>query len=166
MQIMQSRVTIIVPVYQKVLKNTELLSLKLLKKHLSTYQIIFLAPKKYVPPQELLDINNSSWEYFDDYYFSSVQTYSELLLSSSFYERFLEYTYILIYQLDGLVFNGDLDYWCDLNYSYIGAPWIYSFISLFTHPKHKFLEVTGNGGVSLRKVKDHYKILKKLEAQK
>lgn len=163
---MQSRVAIIVPVYQKNLKKAEKLSLRLLKKHLSKYHTIFLAPKNYNPPNELVNINNSSWEYFDDYYFTSVKKYSELLLTSTFYQRFLNFKFILIYQLDGLVLNENLDYWCDLNYSYIGAPWRYSFISLLSHAKHKFLDVTGNGGVSLRKVKDHYDLLKNLENKK
>ena len=162
---MQSRVAIVVPVYQKTLKKSEVQSLELLKKHLHKYPIIFLASKKYTPPKELFEIENSTWKFFDEYYFTSVKAYSELLLTSDFYKRFLKYSYIFIYQLDGLVVNSDLDYWCNLGYSYIGAPWTYSFTSLLTHPKHKFMNITGNGGVSLRKVKDHYDILEELESE-
>lgn len=161
---MQSRVVIVVPVYQKTLKKSEVLSLELLQKYLDKYHVIFLASKKYNPPKELTKVKNSSWEYFDKYYFSSVKAYSELLLTSDFYKRFLHYSYMFIYQLDGLVFSDDLISWCKLGYSYIGAPWTFSLTSFLTHPKHNFMNITGNGGVSLRKVKDHFELLKKLES--
>jgi hypothetical protein len=34
-------------------------------------------------------------------------------LSASFYERFLDTKYILIYQLDAFVFKDELQEWCD-----------------------------------------------------
>jgi hypothetical protein len=94
-------------------------------------------------------------------------------LSNSFYERFLDCKYILIYQLDGLIFKDELKYWCDKNYDYIGAPWlvqprgIIRTISNFFNPKFDenrkvIFNKVGNGGVSLRKVESFYKISKSL----
>ena len=73
-------------------------------------------------------------------------------------------SYILIYQLDAFVFKNDLQYWCNQEYDYIGAPWISTpstlwtnFLRFFDSKKKKeraqiFYKV-GNGGLSLRKVK-------------
>ena len=36
--------------------------------------------------------------------------------------HFLEYQYMLIYQLDAFVFEDKLDYFCELGYDYIGIP--------------------------------------------
>ena len=60
---------------------------------------------------------------FENKNFTSRNSYSKLLLSSKFYERFSDYDYMLIYQLDCLIFSNDLKKWTDLNYDYIGAPW-------------------------------------------
>ena len=83
------------------------------------------------------------------------------MLSKNFYERFLQYTYILIYQPDAFVFSNNLEYFCKLDYDYIGAPWLWG--------EYKFLDTdhtawyVGNGGLSLRKTE---KFLKMIDDQK
>jgi hypothetical protein len=59
-----------------------------------------------------------------------------------------------MYHLDSLVFNSNLHYWCNLNYDFIGAPWIKG-------PDLPWLreEGVGNGGFSLRKVKSFLNLL-------
>ena len=68
-------------------------------------------------------------------------------MSKEFYKRFSKFKYILIYQLDCLVFSSNLKSWCQLGYDYIGAP---IFIKLNT-PSLDYCFI-GNGGLSLRKV--------------
>ena len=46
-----------------------------------------------------------------------------LMLSPFFYESFLDFKYVLIHQLDVFIFKDELNYWCNQNYDYIGAPW-------------------------------------------
>ena len=157
------QVAVIIPVYQRKLSSDELFSLQLAKKYLSGYPWIFVAPEGYEAPSDLSRISNAHWEYFSSEYFASIKQYSALLLSTHFYERFQDFTYIFVYQLDGLVLQDRLGYWCKQNYSYIGAPWRYSVVSYLTHPERKFLDIVGNGGISLRKVEDHIRVLKHLE---
>ena len=49
--------------------------------------------------------------------------YNRLMMSEQFYRAFEGYEYILIYQLDCLVFSNALEEWCRKGYDYIGAPW-------------------------------------------
>jgi hypothetical protein len=78
--------------------------------------------------------SNISVESFPKRYFENIEGYNELLLSASFYERFLDTKYILIYQLDAFFFKDELQEWCDRGYDYIGAPWI-------TTQKHTLVKV-------------------------
>ena len=79
---------------------------------------------------------------FDANWFKSVNTYSKLLVQKSFYELFLDYKYILIYQLDCYAFKDNLDYFINLDYDYYGAAWTWSNV----------YKCVGNGGLSLRKI--------------
>jgi uncharacterized protein DUF5672 len=89
---------------------------------------------------------------FPDHYFVSDIAYSALLVTPEFYEAFVDYRFILIYQLDSLVFADSLLDWCAKGYDYIGAPWFdVDFGAGFSvdfseHP------AVGNGGFSLRRV--------------
>lgn len=104
-----------------------------------------------------LDLNgNILLENFPDMDFSNPGTYSRLLLSRGFYERFIGYQYILIVQLDAFVFKDELDKWCSGNFDYLGAPWFENFSS--KEGEGDFIGV-GNGGLSLRKVETHLKVL-------
>jgi hypothetical protein len=95
---------------------------------------------------------------FDDRYFTSIDGYSILLLSLHFYRAFKKYDYVLLYQLDAWVFRNELEYWCNKGFSYIGAPWLSGW---FFADEHSYFIGVGNGGFSLRKIKDHINVLKK-----
>ncbi|MEW6718188.1 MAG: DUF5672 family protein [Chloroflexota bacterium] len=101
-------------------------------------------------PQSLkINLNGFDTVRFEDRYFSTIASYSKLLLSPKFYAAFINFNYILIYQLDCLVFSDQLEEWCGAGYDYIGAP-------LFrdkANPAKGFSRV-GNGGLSLRRVLD------------
>ena len=69
--------------------------------------------------------------------------YSALLKSPNFYENFSQWSHVLIYQTDALLFRKIDDIY--FNYDYIGAPWILS---------NQWCKYNGgNGGFSLRNVK-------------
>jgi hypothetical protein len=82
--------------------------------------------------------------------FKSISSYNFLLTSKDFYQRFVEFDFILITQLDVLIKNDTLDYWAYKNFSYIGAPWLTQDTGLSEL-------IVGNGGLSLRKVSDFIK---------
>jgi hypothetical protein len=91
---------------------------------------------------------------FSEKFFGSGKANGELMLSSKFYKTFAEYRYVLIYQLDALVFSDHLMEWCQKDLDYIGAPWL----PCQDTPYVKTAKV-GNGGFSLRKVESFLKVL-------
>lgn len=146
---MNRTVAVIVPQYREEILPDEKISLRHLEHHLPDLPRIVIHPqklKKTLPGHDTIP--------FPDSYFTGADAYSKLLLSPFFYEAFLNYEYILIYQLDCLVFSGDLQRWCDTGFDYIGAP-------LFdkNSPRPKFSRV-GNGGLSLRRVRSFLDILR------
>lgn len=165
-------VKIIIPIYSDHLKDSESVSLRQCIKVLSAYPISFIKPRRL----ELKNISKKypeiSIETFDDNYFKSVESYNRLMLSSSFYERFSDFEYILIYQLDAYVFRDELKEWCQKGYDYIGAPWIPRGLfwknirdnlnKLIGNNKREVSKTlyykVGNGGFSLRKVNSFHKI--------
>ncbi len=150
-------VAIIIPIYKPEMTECEKISYRQLLSVLGKYDIYVVAPDHLELPQEI-SIDRIKVENFNRKYFESVETYNELMLSTEFYERFLGYEYILIYQLDAFVFCDKLMYFCDLGYDYIGAPWI-SGVSEYVNLGRRVLYV-GNGGFSLRKVKSCLNVIK------
>ncbi len=166
------KVAVVIPFYKNILNKIEEQSLNRCIEILGGYDIIFALPEDLDA-----DFNEKSLktERFKQDFFQNIEGYNKLMLSSHFYERFLEYEYILIYQLDSFVFRDELSRWCNKNYDYIGAPWIATrtIISSLLKPfasknikkrKPIFYKV-GNGGFSLRKTKTFFKISQKLHQE-
>jgi len=95
--------------------------------------------------------------YFEKSFFETVSGYNQLMLSRLFYRSFLNYEFILIYQLDAFVFRDELDYWCEQDYDFIGAPLIEDKYG----QDKKYFWNGFNGGFSLRKVAYCLKLLSK-----
>ena len=137
-------IVIVVPVYKEIIEVTERLSLEQLFRVLGDYDIIFAAPERmkgFAIEQGYKVVT------FEDRYFVSTESYSQLLLSDDFYARFASYEYMLIYQLDAFVFRDELLEFCKLGYDYIGAPAPTSILGW-----GKIKANVGNGGFSLRKI--------------
>lgn len=138
-------VAIIIPSYKKKLARNETISLCQCRKVLGNYDRYFLVPEDmkadYITDEIIVRI--------DGKHLSSRKQYSDYMLSENFYSLFSSYQYILIYQLDAFVFEDRLEYFCKLDYDYIGAEWLYG---LECHTEHNNLWYWGNGGFSLRKV--------------
>lgn len=153
------KVAIAIPIYKKQLRSDDLVSLRHLKKYLRAYDKYFVAPE---------DINEKNYKLkniklikFPQNYFLSRQEYNKLLLQEEFYKKFIDYDYILIYQLDALIFSDQLSYWCKQNYDYIAAPWFRPVIGWLSNKKGSTVS-GGNGGFSLRKVKSALNVLKEV----
>ncbi|WAC01876.1 DUF5672 family protein [Lacinutrix neustonica] len=115
-------------------------------------------------------------EVFPKHYFETVYGYNSLMLSDAFYERFLNFKYLLIYQLDAFVFKNELLQWCEKDYDYIGAPWIASpdtllkkMLSIFNskrkRERQKIFFKVGNGGFSLRNIAKCYQIAQEMKSE-
>lgn len=177
---------IIIPFYKDQLTENEEVSLRQCFKVLSNYPIIAIKPNSLDLTFITEDLPFTDVVSFDDFYFKSVNGYNQLMLSSLFYRTFLEYKYMLIYQLDAFVFSDQLQYWCDQNYDYIGAPWLRPFehkntIEKFIlHIKSWFyrrynvhrsgvpnakqlIKSVGNGGFSLRRIAKFHELCLKFQ---
>jgi hypothetical protein len=142
-------VAIVVPIYKKEIAREESISLKHLIHFIGQHDKYFVVPKRLETNRDGFAIKT-----FDNRFFTSAAAYSSLLLSRELYETFSEYKYILVYQLDCLVFSDELEAWCETDLDYIGAPWFRSK----TDPAEGFSRV-GNGGLSLRKVKSFLAVI-------
>lgn len=149
----KKEVAVVIPIYSIKLKQQEIIALKQVNKVLKKFDIIAAVPIGLAVEEE----NFTRVERFEAVFFSSINAYNRLMLSPSFYKRFQQYEYILIYQLDAFVFSDQLLYFCNLNYDYIGAPWLYGIFN-YVDVSHCIWHV-GNGGLSLRKVASFIKIL-------
>ena len=161
-----SEVAVIIPVYQEVPGPEEMNCFQNNCKLLSRYPIFLVGPEG-LNVQAYNIQPGIQTEFFPSGYFKGIRGYNRLMLSKEFYQRFENYKYILICQLDVFVFKDELNFWCQLNYDYIGAPWIQrqfrilSYVAVKTGFKNalKMLftrsisNCVGNGGFSLRKIR-------------
>ena len=155
----RNEVVIVIPMYKNDLEWYEKLALKRVVTVLAEYPIVVCCPNNFnfKPIEEYYGIKRT--EKFANLYFKSIDSYNKLVMSCEFYERFIDYQYMLIYQLDAFVFSDKLEYFCSLGYDYIGAPWIQPVGICRFKNKVYHLKV-GNGGLSLRRVKACIEVLK------
>ena len=132
-----------VPVPRFPLSPDEEISVRHLRKHLGGFDRYMIGPRSL--PKEFSDFKLKR---FPTRYFTGLYEYNRLLLTEKFYRAFADYEYILIYQLDCLVFAGNLEEWCQKGWDFVGAPWLKNS----ENPEEGFAGV-GNGGLSLRRVR-------------
>lgn len=149
---MSTKVAVVIPTHKEELDEFEKISLAQVRKVLGKYPLIFAVPEgKNFSFLETGDLVAQ----FPPQFFQNVAAYNRLMMSPQFYKTFLDFDYILIYELDAFVFYDALEFFCSLGYDYIGAPWPAFNIRTFGD---KVLRV-GNSGFCLRKVKAHYDLL-------
>ena len=145
----KSKAVVVTPLYKETLSDNEVISFIQLVHVLKNWPLVFVCPENLdlTYYQQFLNDKdlNITFLRLPAVFFKDVEAYNRLMYQKSFYKKFINYEYMLIYQLDCLVFSDELSYWCDQGYSYIGAPWLRG---------NKFTGVAGNGGFSLRKVDD------------
>ncbi|TDQ19581.1 hypothetical protein DFQ04_1404 [Algoriphagus boseongensis] len=147
---------VIIPIYKVNPSKDELKSLESCLRNLSHQKLIIIT-------HDELDLSiyyklfdsyglKAIVEYFSKFYFNSLSDYNRLLRGFKFYNRFSDFEFILIFQLDAYVFSGNLDHWLSKGDSYVGAPWFRQIEN-----EIEFIGV-GNGGISLRKVDDFMRV--------
>lgn len=154
------KAVVVIPVHSSNPSPEEVLALKQCINVLSNYDIFLVYPKgveieiyKDLSPYLRFLSINPKWQ-------SSIENYNRLKCSAYFYKLFLNYDYLLTYELDAFVFRDELNYWCDKGYSYIGAPWFEGY----TNPlePNKFVGV-GNSGFSLRSISNCLKCIRRVK---
>ena len=119
-----NKVAVIIPFYKNTLTANEEISLLQCQKVLNNHLIISIKPNHLILPVFTQKLSLANTISFDDKYFKSINAYNALLVSEDFYDAFLSFEYILIYQTDAFVFSDELNYWCSIGYDYLGAPWL------------------------------------------
>lgn len=159
------KVAIIVPVFKTFneLSNNEIEGLR------NNFEILKLFPKYIISPISLCAHNESYFqksrldvervEYFENSYFENIKGYNRLLTNSDFYNRFVNFDYVFICQLDVWIFYDRIQDYCSLNRSYIGGICFSGFDEKNNWNIEQILGAI-NGGASLRKVSDHIKLLR------
>jgi hypothetical protein len=112
------RAIVVVPVFRPTFTDDERLSLRFLRENLPNQERVIIAPRGLA----LDGVDDFRIIYFPARFFRSVYDYNRLMLSRRFYRTVADYEFILIYQLDALVFRDDLQRWCEAPYDYVGAP--------------------------------------------
>jgi len=143
-------VIVVIPVYRQ-MNPFERVALEQCVRVLHRYPLAIIAGQS-MQLDDFLAYHPFQIERFSDEAFGSTQSYSRLLLSQAFYERFSAFSYLLIYQLDAFVFSDRLQEFCRQGYDYIGAPvprWGWKGV------KNR----VGNGGFSLRRIASCQRVL-------
>lgn len=155
---MDKTCAIVIPIYKTDFNIIDKTSLDFLIENSSeytkeNYPVYLIGPEKINPELENLSKYLSKGNFkveiktFEDKFFKSTASYSQLLKNHDFYKVFDNFDYILIYQNDCLMIEDNLKQWLDKDYDYIGAP------ILSDRSGWKKVPIVGNGGCSLRKVK-------------
>lgn len=146
------KVAILIPIYYNVFSETEKCSLQQCLKVLAKYPVFFIIPDDLKVENDLI-CGKVQYVKVPKQWMDSIESYSKMLCSIEFYERFIEFEYVLIYQLDAFVFQDRLQEFCEAGYDYYGAPWLYGS---WNGKKRLYV---GNGGLSLRRTQAVIKLL-------
>lgn len=155
-----NNLAIIVPIYKRydTLNENEKKLIKQIKTVFTKRNILIVLPESLATDwQQNSNFNIIS---FEDSFFVDKFSYSKLLCRKQFYESFKDYDYIQIIQTDCWVFVDELDFFSNLGFDYIGAPWM---VGGFDGRPEEKLWKTGNGGFSLRKVSSFISIIDQIE---
>src|ERR1700676_3379192 len=142
-------VAVVIPVPRFPLTADEEISMRHLRKHLGAFDRYIIGQRPL--PREFSDFKLKR---FPLRYFKDRFAYNRLMLKERFYRAFADYEYILIYQLDCLVFSSNLEQWCHREWDYVGAPWLKT-----TDDPDRGFSAVGNGGLSLRRVRSALAVL-------
>lgn len=156
-----SCVVILIPIYKEYnsLNESEIRLLNKIKTVFSNREIRLILPKSL--KKEWNNNNEFQSVSFNDNFFTDKFSYSKLLCRKFFYDTFSNFQYLQIIQTDCWVFEDKLDFFTNLNFDYIGAPWMVD--AFVGKPKEQLWRV-GNGGFSLRKVKTFKSIIEQIES--
>ena len=165
---MPNQVAVVIPIYKEEMNDFEQKSFHQCLKVLGNHSIIIAKPASLQLPKIAERYPTIQFQNFPDFYFKDIAGYNQLLVSASFYEAFLAFEYILIYQLDAFVFEDRLKEWCEKGFDYVGSPYIdpkrWTLVGKNMGNYYKNRRLILNGGFSLRKIKPIIRFLKIFKA--
>jgi len=141
-------VAVVIPIYTIGLSADDCMALVSFRNRLAAYPRVVICPKG-LDGSSVRDVDpDVVFEEFDPAYFASWNAYNSFCKRAELYERFEEYEYILLAQLDAFVFRDELSYWCSRGFDYIGTAFPRNRSRLW----HFIFGYGGGGGFSLRRV--------------
>lgn len=150
---------VIIPIYKSQLTDFERRNIRISLTNLNLSDLYLVSPENLNIDKNILELGPFKSIKFSDDNFTSISSYSRLMLSKKFFNRFENYSHILICQPDAVILKPELNYWINQPYDYLGAPWPDGF-ELVLKTKHipltegiKCKAYVGNGGLSLRRIK-------------
>jgi hypothetical protein len=151
---------IVVPVYRPSPTWLEVVALSQLARRLGAREVELVAPEGFVADAYFKILGHRKVQHFDARFFRSREggpdSYSALLVSEPFYDRFERYEHIVIHQPDVFVFTDQLDHWTAFPFDYVGPPhWKGGRATL-----EDGIKGVGNGGFSLRRVESFRRVLR------
>lgn len=152
----KKRVVIVIPTHRPNLTVDDKISLSHLKRYLGKYDTFFVIPNR-ISSKTFISMGFKVKK-VDNNFFGTIRRANEMYLNKRFYEIFKTYDFMLIYQLDALVFSNKIEKWVNSGYDFIAAPWFRPIVGYFSHKKGSTLS-GGNGGFSLRNIQKSLKIL-------
>lgn len=159
---MKSRIfslVIVIPLYRPTLGVREISRVELTLRNAANFDVAVVAPLNLDLTRVLEKWERVRVERFDPAHFSSAESYSNWLMTPELYERFSQYTFILVSQTDAMLTSVPLP--GEWDFDYVGARWspphVFGWVpGIRTLTRHKLsfqrkiLEV-GNGGLSIRR---------------
>jgi uncharacterized protein DUF5672 len=149
-QIPQKLVAVVVPLSTRpTLTPDEQISLRHAVHHFRRYDKYLVAPRGP-------SFTHAAFQtkVFPNKFFGSVAGHARMLTSPAFFEAFADYKYIMMYHLDSLALSDQLEQWCQMDFDYIGPPWINCPDSPWVEK-----ERVGNVGFTLLKVQSFLDVL-------
>jgi hypothetical protein len=114
---------IAIPVHKRRPDRAESISIERCGSVLRRWPILFISPSSLdIGPYVEIIPNASSLKVADEW-MSSVQNYNKLMISDAIFTKLRGYSHLLIHEPDAVVLLDELEYWCDKEFDYIGAPW-------------------------------------------
>lgn len=167
---MNKKIVLVIPVYQKVLAASEQAALDHNLQVLSRYDVAFVVPEDLDTKQLRARYPHAAIETVSKDWLGrrGFAGYNEMMMSPAFYERFLDYEFMLICHTDAWVFRDDLEEWIAQGYDLVAAPWpkrpryqrfplnFWLWLRLAVKPakvnlRRQLFGKVGNGGLCLRR---------------
>lgn len=137
---------VVVPTHRAALQAHEKVAWKSITATLHNREIVWVGPDS-LPRSAFARLSGFRYITFPAEYFVSRLAYSRLLLSEEFFRTFLDYSHILITQLDTLLLSDCLQTWMKSDFDFVGAPLRSGYGLTAAHDFGPGL----NGGLSLRR---------------
>jgi hypothetical protein len=133
---MNIKKAICTPIYKRRPKPYEVKNLKITETSNPKTSKIFIAPNNLDTSFYERNFNKFKIVRFANHYFKNADSYSQLLLSEFFYRKFINFSHIIICQLDAVIIK-DISNLRIADYDYIGSPSRYNLPEFSTFYNNK-----------------------------